>query len=83
MITLKAPSKIVADNSLNFFYHFLEKIRPDISCELLQTIHMKYQVLFSLKTNNKKKIRYFKILSAAVAIGAFRVKSITGADHLN
>ena len=47
-LTLKAPSKIVADDILNFYYyfsekirlgiwfhyHFSEKIRPDISCEL-------------------------------------------------
>ena len=33
-LTFKAPSKIVADNSLIFFIIFLEKIRLDISCEL-------------------------------------------------
>ena len=34
---------------------------------------MKYQVLFSSKDKSKKKI---KVLSAAVVIGALRVKSL-------
>ena len=48
-------SKIVEGNILKkFFIIFFEKIRIGISCELSawQTIHMKYQALFSMK--NKK-----------------------------
>ena len=42
--------------SLIFFYfHLSKKIRMDVSCEssALQRIHMKYQVLFSQKNNEK------------------------------
>ena len=55
----------VADDILKLIYSS-EKIRLVISCELSarQTIHMKCQALFSLKK------KYFKVLSAAVAISA-------------
>ena len=38
-----------------FFFIFFREKYHDISCEpyALQTIHMKWQVLFSLKNNNK------------------------------
>ena len=48
---LKMPAKTVADDCLLFYYYFSEKIRLDILGELsaMQTIHLKCQVLFSLK----------------------------------
>ena len=38
-----------------FYFYLLKKIRLDVSCEssARQRIHMKYQVLFSLKNNEK------------------------------
>ena len=71
-LTLKAPSIICSRrHSKFFFYYFLEETSLDISCELSakQTIHMKCQDLFSLKKKIKKKLS-----SAAVVIGALRVK---------
>ena len=51
VLTLKEPSKTVADDNIHFsffFNYFSEKARLDISCELSarQTIHMKCQTLF-------------------------------------
>ena len=56
MYCSEASITIAADDSLKYF-HFSEKIRLDISCELSaeQMIHMKCQVLFSLKKKKKKK----------------------------
>ena len=51
-LTLKAPSKICSRRHFEiFFFNFSKKTSLDISCELSawQTIHMKYQDLFSLK----------------------------------
>ena len=50
-LTLKAPSKIAADD--NFMFLLLSWL--DVSCESIarQRTHMKYQVLFSLKNNEK------------------------------
>ena len=72
-LTLKAPWKICSRRHSIFFY-FSEKTSLDISCEssAKQTIHIKCKDLFSLK--NKKK-NYKKLSSAAVVIGALRVKS--------
>ena len=52
---LKRQTKIVADNTLFFLLLSFKEIRLDISCEssARQRIHMKYQVLFSLKNNEK------------------------------
>ena len=38
-----------------FYFYLLKKIRLDVSCEssVQQRIHVKYQVLFSLKNNEK------------------------------
>ena len=38
-----------------FYFYLLKKIRLSVSCEssARQRIHMKYQVLFSLKNNEK------------------------------
>ena len=52
----KVPSKIAADDTFIFFYFYLlKKIRLDVSCEssVRQRIHKKYQVLFSLKNDEK------------------------------
>ena len=70
-LTLKAPSKIAADNAFIFFF---KKIRLDVSCEssAKQRIHMKYQALFFQK-NNKK---YSRLSSAAVLIGPLKVKAL-------
>ena len=56
--TLKAPVTTAADdNSFIFFFYISEKTSLDISCEssAQQTIHMKFQDLFSLKNQKKKK----------------------------
>ena len=49
-------AKFVVDDILKFFV-FSEKTSLDISCEssAKQTIHMKFQDLFSLKNREKKK----------------------------
>ena len=55
-ITLKAQITTAADDSLECFYCFSEKIRLEISYEssARQRIHMKYQALFSSKDKSKK-----------------------------
>ena len=54
-LTLKAPSKIAADDILIFYFYLSKEIRLDFSCESYarQRIHLKHQVLFSLKNNEK------------------------------
>ena len=49
-LTLKASKKIAADDTF-FHFSFSKKIRLEVSCEssAKQRIHMKCQVLFSLK----------------------------------
>ena len=50
------PSKIAADDTFIFLlFYLLKKIRLGVSCEssARQRIHTKYQVLFSLKNNEK------------------------------
>ena len=73
-LTLKAPITTAADNIHNIFsFFFSEKIRHDVSSEssARQRIHMKLQVLFSLKNKNKNlKCRLQQFLC-----GALRVKS--------
>ena len=72
-LTLKLLSKTVADDILMCLFPFFpEKIRLGSSCEssARQTIHMKYQALFSLKKKMyRKKIK----MSAAVVISTLRV----------
>ena len=55
MLTLKAPSKIAADDTFFFYFYLLKTIRLDVLCEssARQRIHMKYHVLFSLKNNEE------------------------------
>ena len=55
VLTLKAPSKVAADDTYFFYFYLLKKIRLDVSCEssARQRIYMKYQVFFSLKNNEK------------------------------
>ena len=69
-------TKIAADDTLIFF-NFLKKIRLEVLSEssAKQRIHMKSQVLFSLKKKKKKKKmkKYLWMSSAAVVIGAIRV----------
>ena len=52
---LKCQTKIAADNILILYFYLSKKIRLDFSCEssAQQRIHLKYQVLFSLKNNEK------------------------------
>ena len=49
----KSQTKLQLTALLFLYFYFLMKIRFDISCESFaeQMIHMKYQVLFSLKNN--------------------------------
>ena len=53
-LTVKAPITTKADDNFDLFFYFQMKTSLDISCEssAQQTIHMKYQDVFSLK--NKK-----------------------------
>ena len=56
-LTLKVPSKICRRrHSKFFFFFFSEKTSLDILCEssAKQTIHMKFQHLFSLKNKKNK-----------------------------
>ena len=52
---LKRQTKIAADDILMFYFYLSKKIRLDFSCESSaeQRIHLKYQVSFSLKNNEK------------------------------
>ena len=62
----KSTKQVEADDILKLiFFFFQRKIRFDISCELSarQTVHMKYQALFSLK----KKKKNVKVLSTVLA----------------
>ena len=55
-LALKCQIEIAADETLIFFYFYLlKKIRLDVSCESSagQRIHIKYQVLLSLKNSEK------------------------------
>ena len=54
-LTLKAPNKNCSRRHFNFLLLSFEEIRPDFSCEssAKQRIHLKHQVLFSLKNNEK------------------------------
>ena len=61
-----------------FSFYFSEKTSLDISCELSawQTIHMKYQDLFS--SENKKKSKF---TSALVVIGTLRVNKACATNN--
>ena len=73
---LKHQAKFAADDIKKNFFFFSEKTIHDISCE---SFHMKCQDLFSLKIIIKKKMS-----SAAVVIGALRVKTLLlGIKELN
>ena len=55
MFTLIAPNKNCSRRHFNFLLLSFEEIRLDFSCEssAKQRIHLKHQVLFSLKNNEK------------------------------
>ena len=55
LLAVKAPNKNCSRRHFNFFFYLLKKIRLDFSCEssAQQRIHLKHQVLFSLKSNEK------------------------------
>ena len=55
---------------LFFFFFFFFIVQRILSA--WQTIHMKFQELFSLK-NKRKHISKYRLLNAAVVIGALRV----------
>ena len=71
---LKCQTKTAADNILLFYSYLSKKRRLDVSCEssAKQRIHLKHQVSFSLKNNEK----YLWMLSAAVVIYALRVNNL-------
>ena len=72
LILLKLPIPTTADDILKYFvFVFSGEIRLDISCEssARQTIHMKFQVLFSHIINTKK----YRISSGTILLGALRV----------
>ena len=75
-LTLKVPITTAADNNFSFFFffYFSEKTSLEISCEssAWQTIHMKFQDLFSLKNKNKNlECHLLQIL-----LGALRVNKV-------
>ena len=57
ILILKAPTKIAADNISIFYCYLQKKIRLDffmwILCLEEDSVHLKHQVLFSLKNNEK------------------------------
>ena len=58
-LTLKAQSTTAAEDILKYiFFNFSNKTSLDISCEssAWQTIHMKYQDLFSLNKNSAEGV---------------------------
>ena len=70
-LTLEEPSKIASDTLLFFYLYLLNKIKIDVSFEssTKQRISMKYQVLFSLKNNEKIS----RLSSAAVGTCTFKI----------
>ena len=52
---LNPQTKIAADDTLFFYFYLSKEIRLDFSCEssAQQRIHLKHQVLFSLKNDEK------------------------------
>ena len=54
-LTLKVPNINCSRQHFNIFTFLWKKTRLDVLCEssALQRIHMKYQVLFSLKNNEE------------------------------
>ena len=52
-LTLSAPNKNYSRRHFFFYFYLSKEIKLDVSCEssARQRIHMKYQVLFSLKNN--------------------------------
>ena len=54
-LTLKAPNKKMQQTTFYFYFYLSKKIRLDFSGEssAKQRIHLKHQVLFSLKNNEK------------------------------
>ena len=81
MLTLKALIRTAADEILIlifiyflfffyffiFFFDFSSKICLDVSCKssAKQTIHMKYQDIFSLKNEKRKTIRMSSAINFA------------------
>ena len=55
-----------ADDSLEIFHCFSEKIRLDMSCESSagQRIHMKHQASVSSKDKSKKSVVCFNLLGS-------------------
>ena len=74
-LTLKAPNKNCSRQHFNFLLLSFEENKGLI----FQRIHLKHQVLFSLKNNEKILVNVIccvsDSLSAAVMIGALRVKN--------
>ena len=68
-LTLKAPITTAADDIINIFHCFSEKIRLDVSSEssARQRIHLKNQALFSSKDKSK-----IKMSSAAIFVCRFK-----------
>ena len=62
---------IIAGNTLNFVYYFTEKLKLDISCELSIADHSHEisGLIFS------EKLKYFRILASAVAVGSLTLKA--------
>ena len=56
VVKIEAQNKTAADDTMNLFHYFSERITLVISCKSYakQMIHMKCQALFSLKENTPK-----------------------------
>ena len=84
-INLKAPVTTAAEDIHKYFFHcFSVKIRLDVSSEssasfARQRIHLKHQVLFSLKDKSKK----LKCCLLQFLFGALRVKVQSSLDISN
>ena len=79
MFTLKVPTNVFADNILLKNYNnYSEKVRFDILCELSawQTIHMKYQALFSLKIKQQQKHAFLNV-GCCSCYGCFKGLKLT------
>ena len=80
-LPLKRQSGLQKTTVLNIFHCFSDKIMLDVSSEssAWQRIHMKYQALFL----RKMKVKIIKVSSAAILLGALRVKLQSNIDGSN
>ena len=71
-LTLQGPSKIAADDTFIFYFHLLKKIWLDVTCECSVKRDSREISHYFIRKKTMKK--YSRLSSAAVVIGALRVK---------